>query len=236
MLKDSKSISYPIRINKYLALHNLTTRRGADELIKRKDVLINGRIAVLGDMVKEGDDVKIPRDVANRKYSYFAYNKPCGVITHSPRVDEKSIRDLLQNKRIFPMGRLDKDSEGLIILTDDGRITEKLLSPQYNHEKEYIVNTRTALKPSFFRRMSNGVNIGGYRTKPCKVTRINDFTFRITLTEGKKHQIRRMCGTLEYAISSLKRIRIMNILLGSLKPNELRPIVGEELEEFLSLL
>lgn len=236
MLKNSKSITYPIRINKYLALHNLVTRRGADELVRRKDVLINGKVAVLGDMVNEGDDVKIPRDVMNRKYVYFAYNKPNGIITHSPRINEKSIRDILQNKHIFPMGRLDKDSEGLIILTDDGRITEKLLSPEYNHEKEYIVNIRTALKPSFFRRMSEGVNIGGYRTKPCRVTRINNFTFRITLTEGKKHQIRRMCGTLEYAIDNLKRIRIMNIHLGSLKPNELRPIIGEELEEFLSLL
>lgn len=134
------------------------------------------------------------------------------------------------------MGRLDKDSEGLIILTDDGRITEKLLNPEYNHEKEYIVNVRTPLKPNFFRRMSEGVNIDGYKTKKCRVSRINNFTFRITLTEGKKHQIRRMCGTLEYAIDNLKRIRIMNIRLGSLKPNELRPIIGEELETFLSLL
>ncbi|KKP99085.1 MAG: Ribosomal large subunit pseudouridine synthase F [Parcubacteria group bacterium GW2011_GWC1_38_17] len=236
MLKNSKSISYPIRINKYLALHNLATRRGADDLIRRKNVFINGKIAVLGDIVNEGDDVKIPRDIANRKYSYIAYNKPRGVITHSPQMNEKSIRDFLLNTHIFPMGRLDKDSEGLIILTDDGRITEKLLSPEYNHEKEYIVNIRTPLKPSFFKRMSEGVNIDGYRTKKCKISRINNFTFRIILTEGKKHQIRRMCGALGYAVADLKRIRIMNIRLGNLKPNKIRPIIGKELEEFLSLL
>lgn len=231
-----KPITYPIRINKYLALHNLTTRRGADELIKKRDVLINGRVAVLGDMVDEGDTVKVPKSVSSRKYSYFAYYKPRGIISHNPRIDEKSIRDLLQNKNLFPMGRLDKDSEGLIILTDDGRITEKLLSPEYNHEKEYVVSIRTAMKPNFIRKMQNGVNIGGYRTKECKVIRINNFTFKIILTEGKKHQIRRMCATLEYAIDSLKRVRIMNIKLGNLKSNQIREIVGEELEQFLSPL
>lgn len=231
-----KPIIYPIRINKYLALHNITTRRGADELIKKRDVLINGRVAVLGDMVNEGDTVKVPKSVSNRKYVYFAYYKPRGVISHSPRIDEKSIRDLLKNKNLFPMGRLDKDSEGLIILTDDGRITEKLLSPEYDHEKEYIVSIRTPMKPNFIRKMQNGVNIGGYRTKECKIIRINNLVFKIILTEGKKHQIRRMCATLGYAIDSLKRVRIMNIRLGNTKPGELRPIIGEELEQFLSLL
>lgn len=229
-------ITYPIRINKYLAMHNLATRRGADALIKKRHVLINGRVAVLGDMVNEGDKVNVPRNIVNKKYSYFAYYKPRGVITHSPQSNEESIRDLLQNKTIFPLGRLDKDSEGLIILTDDGRITEKLLSPKYDHEKEYIVSVRTPMKPSFLRRMSEGVNIDGYRTKKCQVSQINDFTFRIILTEGKKHQIRRMCGALEYAIDTLKRVRVMNIRLGHLKSNQLREIKGEELQEFLSLL
>lgn len=217
-------------------MHNLATRRGADGLIKKRDVLINGRVAVLGDMVNEGDTVKVPKSVSNRKYVYFAYYKPRGVISHSQRIDEKSIRDLLKNKNLFPMGRLDKDSEGLIILTDDGRITEKLLSPEYNHEKEYVVNIRTDMKLNFIRKMQNGVNIGGYRTKECKIIRINNLAFKIILTEGKKHQIRRMCATLGYAIDSLERVRIMNIKLGNLKPNQIREIVGEELEQFLSLL
>lgn len=231
-----KPITYPIRINKYLAFHNLATRRDADKLIKRKSVFINGRIAVLGDMVNEGDTVQIPKSIANKKYSYFAYYKPRGVITHSPQSNEKSIRDLLQNKHIFPLGRLDKDSEGLILLTDDGRITERLLDPKYDHEKEYVASVRTPLKPNFLRRMASGVNIDGYKTKKCQVLYINNFTFRIILTEGKKHQIRRMCGALDYAIESLKRVRIMNIRLGHLKPNELREIKGEELEKFISLL
>lgn len=229
-----ESISYPIRINKYLALNNLSTRRGADELIKRRQVLINGRVAVLGDMVNQGDIVKIPKDIVKKKYSYFAFYKPRGVITHSPQKDEKSIRDILKNKYIFPIGRLDKGSEGLIILTDDGRITDKLLNPKYHHEKEYIVKVRTPLKSNFKRLMESGINIDGYLTKKCKVVIINNFTFRIILSEGKKHQIRRMCGALNYAIDDLKRVRIMNIHLGNLKPNQLSPIVGEELDIFLN--
>lgn len=226
-------ISYPIRINKYLAFHNLATRRGADKLIKSKSVTINGRIAVLGDMVSEGDKVEVPANIKNKMYSYVAYYKPRDIITHSPQGDEKSISDIFNSKNMFSLGRLDKDSEGLIILTDDGRITGKLLSPENCHEKEYIVRVKEKLKPSFERKMESGVNIGGYLTKKCKITIINDFIFKIILTEGKKHQIRRMCAALGYVTADLKRIRIMNICLGNLKPNQSREIKGEELKEFL---
>jgi 23S rRNA pseudouridine2604 synthase len=229
-------ISYPIRINKYLALLNFATRRGADELIKRKSVTINGRIAVLGDMVNEGDKVEVPESVKTKKYSYFAYYKPHGIITHSPQEGEESINDVLKNKNIFPIGRLDKDSEGLIIMTDDGRITERLLSPEFEHDKEYVVKVNKEIKPSFVRKMEGGVNIDGYLTKNCKVIFVNDFTFRIILTEGKKHQIRRMCAALGYTIDNIKRIRIMNIRLDKIKPNQLRKIEGDELAEFLGIL
>ena len=131
------------------------------------------------------------------------------------------------------MGRLDKASHGLLILTNDGRITDALLNPKYFHEKEYLVKTKEKLRSSFKQKMEAGVNIGGYMTKPCKVKILNENTFRITLTEGKKHQIRRMCSALFQEVADLKRERIMNIKLEKLMPNALREIKGEELSTFL---
>jgi len=131
------------------------------------------------------------------------------------------------------LGRLDKNSHGLLILTNDGRITDQLLNPKYFHEKEYVVKTSNKLRSNFKQKMENGVNIEGYMTKKSFVTIINDFIFRIILTEGKKHQIRRMCSSLFQEIADLKRERIMNIKLGNLKPNALREIKGEELTTFL---
>jgi 23S rRNA pseudouridine2604 synthase len=214
---------YPMRINKYLALKKISTRRGADELIQEKKVFINGKLAVLGSKVAEGDKVEVKGGKA-KEYTYFAYNKPIGVETASPK------------EGLFPLGRLDKASHGLLILTNDGRITDQLLSPKYFHEKEYVVKTSNKLRSSFKDKMEKGVNIEGYKTKPCKVKIINDFTFRIILTEGKKHQIRRMCSALFQEVADLKRERIMNIKLGALKPKGLREIKGKELAEFLKLL
>ncbi|HBL52446.1 MAG TPA: 23S rRNA pseudouridine synthase F [Candidatus Zambryskibacteria bacterium] len=207
---------YPIRINKYLALKKISTRRGADELVKYKKVFINGKLAVLGSKVNEKDKVEV-RGVEEKEYKYFAYNKPTGIETNSPQED------------LFPLGRLDKASHGLLILTNDGRITDKLLNPKYFHEKEYLVKTSNKLRSSFKQKMEAGVNIEGYLTKKCKVQILNDFAFRIILTEGKKHQIRRMCSALFQEVSDLKRERIMNIKLGKLMPNALREIKGEEL-------
>lgn len=231
-----KNISYPARINKYLAALNLSTRRGADELIKKRAVRINGRIAVLGDIVNKGDKVEVSAAAKSKKYSYFAYYKPRGVITHSPQKGEKSIADVFEKKGIFPVGRLDKDSEGLIILTDDGRVVKKLLNPEYKKEKEYVVKVRTPLKTNFLKKIGDGVDIEGYLTKKCRVDKIGDFTFRIILTEGKKHQIRRMCAALGYAVAGLKRTRVMNIRLENLKLNQSREIKGPELEMFLRTL
>ncbi len=212
---------YPMRINKYLASKKIATRRGADDLVQKNKVFINGKLAVLGSRVNKIDIVEV-KGVEKKKYIYFAYNKPIGIETGSPRED------------LFPLGRLDKASHGLMILTNDGRITDQLLNPKYFHEKEYTVKTLNKLRSSFKQKMETGVNIEGYLTKKCKVTILNNSTFRIILTEGKKHQIRRMCSALFQEVADLKRDRIMNIKLGNLKPNAFREIKGEELATFLN--
>lgn len=230
---------YPMRLNKYLSHQGISTRRGADELIEKKKVLINGRIAVLGDKVEETDKVELAGTIPNRNFVYFAYNKPVGVITHSPQLGEKDIKQSVKGKDmsdVFPIGRLDKDSSGLIILTNDGRVTDRLLNPEYDHDKEYKVRTLDQLRDSFRKTMEAGVDIEGYLTAPCQVRKTGPNSFNITLTEGKKHQIRRMVSAMHNQVTGLERTRILNILLGDLKPNATRPIQGEELATFLSLI
>lgn len=221
--KDSLSLTGPMRINKYLALKKISTRRGADTLVNEKKVFINGKLALLGSKVKETDKVEV-RGAQTLQYKYYAYNKPIGTETATPK--EAALG-------LFPLGRLDKASHGLLILTNDGRITDQLLSPKYFHEKEYVVKTSNKLRGSFKDKMEKGVNIEGYVTKPCKVEIVNDFTFKVILTEGKKHQIRRMCSALFQEVSDLKRERIMNIKLGNLKPKGIKEIKGKELSTFL---
>lgn len=222
MAKDNMDMDpiYPMRINKYLALKKISTRRGADELIQAKKVFINGKLAELGSKVNEKDLVEV-KGAPKKAYEYFAYNKPIGIETNSPRPD------------LFPLGRLDKASHGLLILTNDGRITDRLLNPKYFHEKEYVVRTSNKLRSSFKEKMEKGVNIEGYLTQKCKVKILSPFTFKIILTEGKKHQIRRMCSAVFQEVADLKRERIMNIKLGTLKDGELRELKGEELSTFL---
>lgn len=229
-----------MRINKYLADQKIASRREADVLIDAKKVLINGKKAVLGQLVYEGDKVEIAGET--KKYVYLAYYKGRGVITHSPAEGEIDIATRLKKDysltNVSPVGRLDKDSEGLIILTNDGRIIGPLLDPVANHEKEYEVTVDKAVTGMFTKLMALGVDIEGYRTKPAAIaasTR-NQKRFNLTLTEGKKHQIRRMCAALGYQIQSLKRVRIMNIELGTLKPNQYRKIAGAELKELLKEL
>ena len=225
---------YPMRINKYLALKQYCTRREADELIKKGKVFINGKTAVLGDKVLEKDVVDVK--FRAKKYRYYAYNKPRGVITHSPQGDEKDIAMITPLEGVFPVGRLDKDSYGLIILTDDGRITDKLLNPDYVHEKEYLVRTARDLRPSFKEHMEKGVDIGDFITKKCEVNVIGSRLFTIKLTEGKKHQIRRMCAAMHNDAVELERIRIMNIQVKGIPPGGYRAIEGKELETFLKAL
>ena len=231
-----------MRINKYLALHNFSTRRGADELIQKGLVFINGKKAKLGDQAEETDKIELKgnKNEISKSYVYYAYNKPIGTVTHSPMEEEKGILDNIKGKNlpndVFPIGRLDKASHGLIILTNDGRITDKLLNPKYVHEKEYVVKTLNKLRTSFKEKMESGVNIEDYITKKCSVKIVDDSAFKITLTEGKKHQIRRMCSALFQEVADLKRIRIMNIKLGAVKDNTVRKIEGKELETFLNLV
>ena len=220
-----------MRINKYLADVGLCTRREADGYIAQGLVLVNGKRAELGSQVHEGD--RIETRFPARRYRYFAYYKPAGVVTHSPAEGQKGIKDIAGIGGVSPMGRLDRASHGLIILTDDGRVTEKLLGPEAGREKEYVVVTKEHLPPSFKARMEKGVDIEGYRTKPAKVRLLGDSKFSIILTEGKKHQIRRMCAAWGYTVADLKRIRVMNIRLGTLKPGQYRVIQGAELKEFL---
>ncbi len=224
-----------IRINKYLANKGVCTRREADKIISSGKVFINDVKAVLGDKVKETDNVEV-RNKTQKNYQYYAYNKPRGIITHSPQKGEKDILSSIKIKNIFPIGRLDKDSEGLIILTNDGRITDRLLNSKYEHDKEYIVKTSIPIKQFQLSIMEGGMRLEGIETKPCKTKLLNENSFSIILTEGKKHQIRRMCDNLSIPIESLKRIRIMNIKLGDIKQNTYRKIDGIELKNFLNLL
>ncbi len=229
-----------MRINKYLAFKNHSTRKGGDELVESHRVYINGRVAVLGDKVSEHDVVEVRGDGKPKEYVYFAYHKPRGIITHSPQLGEQDIESAIKNipeaAGVFPIGRLDKDSSGLIILTNDGRITDRLLNPEYAHEKEYVVETNEKLREDFVQAMSGGVVIDEYVTQPCIVTPLGIRSFRITLGEGKKHQIRRMVDAMGNSVSTLQRIRVMNIELGDLKPGKLRKIEDQELSLFLKSL
>ena len=231
---EDKHPTYPMRINKYLALKGFSTRKDADLLIEKGAVTVNGRRAVLGERVSEPDVVKVQQP--SKTYQYFAFNKPAGVITHSPQLGEKDAVTSAGLSGMFPVGRLDKASRGLIILTNDARITDRLLNPKYVHDKEYRVTTKTKLPSYFKNRMEGGVDIEGYKTKKCEVRISSDYSFSITLTEGKKHQIRRMCAALAVDIENLERVRIMNIKLAGLKPNQHRLLKGLELSEFLKSL
>ncbi|MBU4479888.1 rRNA pseudouridine synthase [Patescibacteria group bacterium] len=232
-------MEYPIRINRYLLLKGFCSRREADRLIEKKQVKINGKIAEIGQKVEKEDKVEVGKkfeEIAQNRV-YLAFNKPIGVVTHDPIEGQTSIDDILKYEtKVFPLGRLDKNSHGLIILTNDGRITNPLLNPELEHEKEYVVEVNHRIDLNFIREMEKGVSIDGYKTKPTKIKKVDPRKFHIILTEGKKHQIRRMCSALKQEITDLERIRIMNINLGKVKTGEFREIKGEELKKFLKQL
>ena len=225
---------YPMRINKYLAHKGVATRAGVDELIAHSKVLINGKLAKLGDKVLATDKVEVRGTHNKKKYIYIAYNKPKNVVSTNAQKGEK---DILQTSKfptgVFPIGRLDKDSHGLMILTNDGRVTDRLLNPAHNHEKEYLVEVDRKYTPGFLRNMQDGVKLSDGVTKPARVEKVDDTIFSITLTEGRNRQIRRMTEKLGYTVRDLKRTRMQNILLGNLGSNSHREITGVELETFL---
>ena len=235
-------LSYPVRINRYLALKNIASRREADRLIKAGKIKLNGRLAKPGDQVNEADRVEVDQPYSDLKenfYRYLAFNKPRGVVTNEEQ-GQTSIGDLISSagskNKLVPMGRLDKDSGGLIILTNDTRLTNKLLSPEYHHEKEYLVKVDKNLTPMFQKQITAGVKLETGRTKPCRLKKVAPDEFYLTLTEGRKHQIRRMCAALGYQVKDLQRVRIMNVRLGQLKPGEWKNIEGAEQEKFLKQL
>jgi len=235
-MTQTEKIEYPIRINRYLFLNGYCSRRKADKFIENKQVKINGRIAILGDKVQKEDNVEVGTKVKKEaeKYVYVAYNKPKGIVSHNPQNGEKGIEDVFKYKTtLSPLGRLDKASEGLMLLSNDGRIVDRLLNPKYEHEKEYIVRVDKKITGFFLKDMTSGVKIEGYKTKPTQTNKVNPFTFRIVLTEGKKHQIRRMCAALGYQVQELKRVRIANIKLDNSKTGQHRVLAGEELKIFL---
>ncbi|MBI2617976.1 rRNA pseudouridine synthase [Candidatus Kaiserbacteria bacterium] len=237
--RSMKKISHPIRINQYLHLKGYCSRRQADRLIEEGAVMINGATAKLGAKIFENDVVKVSKrnSAILNMYAYFAYHKPRGVISHSPQMKEVSVREAAKLRKDFsPVGRLDKASSGLMLLTNDGRIVEPLLNPRYGHEREYVVKVDKKIKNMFLKKMRGGVQIEGYVTKPAAVERIDDLSFRITLTEGKKHQIRRMAAALGYQVRELTRTRIMHIKLGGLKKGEARELTQKERRELLKVL
>lgn len=230
---------FPMRINKYLAWKRYASRREADGMIKQGQVKINGRVAALGDKVQATDKVEVSAGDKKRleKLVYFAYNKPVGIVTHSAEADQEEIEDAVDvGVPVFPVGRLDRESHGLIILTNDGRITDQLLNPKYEHEKDYVVRVNKPLRQGFIKKMEIGIQLDTFTTKPAKVKQLEDKVFRITLTEGKKHQIRRMCDAFGYTALDLERIRIMSVSLGRLNPGQYRKLEGEELSRFLESL
>jgi len=237
---EKEGSEFPMRINKYLAHSGIASRRESDVLIERGQITVNGKKAVMGQQINESDVVALKGSTKSKQY--LAYYKGRGIITHSPTEKETDILTRLASDYgitgVAPVGRLDKDSEGLIILSSDGRITGPLLDPEAGHEKEYQVEVDKKISTLFTHLMSNGVDIEGYKTKPGKVipSPKNEYRFNLVISEGKKHQIRRMCAALGYQVQSLKRVRIMNIELKNLKPNQYRKINGEELAAFLKEL
>lgn len=229
----------PIRINKRMAELGLCSRREADTLIEKGQVIVNQKPAVMGQKVHVTDTIEIKGTLKNRVY--LAYYKGRGVITHSPEAHEIDIATKIEKDYgltdVYPVGRLDKDSEGLIILTNDGRVTAPLLDPEANVSKVYEVIVDKDTNSAFHKDMSTGVDIEGYMTKAAKTEPTpNKKRFLLTITEGKKHQIRRMCAALGYQVQSLKRIKILTVELNQLKPNQYRALKGAELREFLAAL
>jgi len=222
-----------VRLNKYISETGVCSRREADKWIEAGRVTCNGLAAVLGTQVADGDEVRIDGDLigVKKKQIYIALNKPVGIIcTTEPHIADNIVDHVGFPERIFPVGRLDRDSEGLILLTNDGDIVNEILRSENNHEKEYVVTVDRPITDLSLRMLASGVKIMGEVTKPSKVSRVNAQTFRIILTQGLNRQIRRMCSALGYKAQRLQRVRIMNVHLGTLKPGHWRHLTPAELD------
>ena len=228
-----------MRINKFLSEAGIISRRGADKWIIEGKVTINGITAELGSKVEAGDDVRVDGKpiVVEQPLVYLVLNKPVGITSTTERHVKGNIVDFVNHPlRVFHIGRLDKDSEGLILLTNDGDIVNEILRVENKHEKEYVVTVNEKITDSFLEEMATGVEILGTTTLPCKIKKMGPKTFNITLTQGLNRQIRRMCSALGYSVKSLRRIRIMNINIEGLSIGEWRELSDTEKKELFSTL
>lgn len=229
-----------MRINKFLSETGITSRRGADKFIEAGRVTINGQPAELGSKVEAGDEVRVDGKIIeqpNQQYVYLALNKPVGITSTTELHIEGNIVDFVNHpERIFHVGRLDKDSEGLILLTNDGDIVNEILRAENEHEKEYIVKVDMPITESFLAKMEEGVEILDTKTLPAKADKLSTYTFKLTIRQGLNRQIRRMCTALGYEVRALQRVRIMNILLGDLPVGEWRDLTDAERSELFKKL
>ncbi|MDW0113193.1 23S rRNA pseudouridine(2604) synthase RluF [Sporosarcina saromensis] len=228
-----------MRINKYLSEAGIVSRRGADKWIEDGRVTINGQPAELGSRVEQGDTVHVDGKLVKTEEQlvYIALNKPVGITSTTERHIEGNVVDFVNHPlRIFHIGRLDKDSDGLLLLTNDGDIVNEILREEHGHEKEYIVTVDRPLTKEFIQQMEAGVEILDTRTKPCKVKQLGPRKFNITLTQGLNRQIRRMCSALGYNVRRLQRTRIMNIHLGNLPVGQWRDLTTQERQEMFQML
>lgn len=228
-----------MRINKYLSEAGIVSRRGADKWIEDGRITINGQLAELGSKVEDGDEVHADGKLVETEEQlvYLALNKPVGITSTTERHIKGNVVDFVNHPlRVFHIGRLDKDSDGLLLLTNDGDIVNEILREENGHEKEYIVTVDQPITKEFIRQMESGVPILDTVTKPCKVKQIGPRTFNMTLTQGLNRQIRRMCSALGYNVRKLQRTRIMNIHLGNLPNGKWRDLTEEELSEMFKLL
>ncbi|UPQ87327.1 23S rRNA pseudouridine(2604) synthase RluF [Vibrio sinaloensis] len=227
------------RLNKFISETGFCSRREADRLIEQGRVTINGKVPEMGTKVQLGDDVRVddkPIAAASDKPIYIALNKPTGITCTTERDIPGNIVDFVgHKKRIFPIGRLDKPSDGLIFLTNDGDIVNKILRAGNNHEKEYVVRVDKPITDSFIKQMSSGVNILDTVTLPCKVEKETKYSFRIVLTQGLNRQIRRMCEALGYEVFKLRRVRIMNISLDGIPNGQWRYLTDAEVAEIVAM-
>jgi 23S rRNA pseudouridine2604 synthase len=225
-----------MRLNKYISETGICSRREADKWIEAGRVTWNGQSAALGTQVAVGDEVRVDGQLlgVKKKDVYIALNKPVGIIcTTETDIADNIIDHVRHPERIFPVGRLDRDSEGLILLTNNGDIVNEILRSENNHEKEYVVTVDRPITDLSLKMMTTGVKIMGEMTKPAKVSRVDTQTFKIILTQGLNRQIRRMCSALGYKAQRLQRVRIMNVKLGDLGSGQWRPLTPAELAGLL---
>ena len=234
-------MSESVRINKYLSEAGICSRREADRRIKEGLITINGRIAVIGDQVSSGDQVIYDGKPLSkeREVILLAVNKPIGIVCTAEKQEKNNIVEFINYpKRIYPVGRLDKDSHGLILMTNQGELVNKIMRSRYYHEKEYMVKVYQEITKEFLKGMRQGVYLKELdaRTRPCQVEKVGRHTFRIVLTQGMNRQIRRMCEVFGYRVTDLKRVRIMNICLGDLKEGAYRRVSRKEWNELWEML